>query len=170
MDHLHLNALAFPVVRGELSCARDAETEYRWGVEIHCQASTQFEDPGRPDDADEQPEDWTAGFEPYLYAQMLPLRATVPEELVGRSYVFPQSPDDDPPDWPGGLGWPFFCLYLAEHELAHPMRLTFTQRQGRRYRVEIVGRCSDGTAEYDLRVEAWLDWIGPDPTTQAPPS
>lgn len=93
---------------------------------------------------------------------MLPLQVESPEELVGRVYSFPQSPDDEPPDWPSGIGWPFFCLYLMEHDLAHPMRVSFTERRGRQYRIEIAGRYPSGGVVHDLRVAAWLDWQAPD--------
>lgn len=162
MDQLDLNSIAFPVRRGELCRVHDASTDYRWGVEIHCDESLQLDDRDWPDDREEGPLDWLAGCEPYLYAQMLPLRAASPDELVGRAYDFPQSPDDDPQDWPSGIGWPFFCLYLTEHSLAHPMRVAFTEKRGRQYRVEIAGRYPDGGVIYDLRVEAWLDWKATD--------
>ena len=161
MEQLYLNTIAFPVLRGELYGGRDT-TDYRWGIEINCGESPQLDYQNWPDDREEQPLDWLAGFEPYLYAQMLPLRVTSPEELIGRAYSFPQSPDDDPPDWPRGIGWPFFCLYLMEHYWAHPMRVAFTERRGRKYRVEIAGGYPDGGVVYDLRVAAWLDWVGPD--------
>lgn len=162
VDHLHLNTIAFPVLRGELYRARDASDDYRWGIEVHCGESPHLDYRSWPDDRDEGPLDWLAGSEPYLYAQMLPLRVTSPDELIGRAYSFPQSPDDEPADWPRGIGWPFFCLYLMEHDLAHPMRVAFTERRGGQYRVEIAGGYPSGGLVHDLRVEAWLDWQAQD--------
>lgn len=162
MDHLQLNTLSFPVLRGELNVERDAETDYCWGIEIHCGESPQLDFRNWPDDRKEQPLDWLASVEPYLYAQMLPLRVMSPDDLVGREFTFPQSPDDDSPDWPQDIGWPFFCLYLYEHDLVHPMKLTFAAKQGNQFRVEIAGRYSDGKVTHELHVAAWLDWIVPD--------
>ena len=162
MDHLYLNTIAFPVLRGELCRGRDASNEYSWGIEVHCCESTQLDYRSWPDDRDEGPLDWLAGSEPYLYAQMLPLRVASPDELVGRAYSFPQSPDDEPADWPSGIGWPFFCLYLMEHDLAHPMQVAFTERRGSQYRVEIAGGYPSSGLVHDLRVAAWLDWHAPD--------
>lgn len=159
MDHLYLNTIAFPVLRGELCGGRDTTTDYRWSIEIHCGESPQLDYRNWPDEREEQPLDWLAGLEPFLYAQMLPLRVASPEELVGRSYSFPQTPDDDPPNWPQGIGWPFFSLYLMEHAWAHPMRVTFIERRGQQYRVEIVGGYLDSGVVYDLRVTAWLNWL-----------
>jgi hypothetical protein len=162
VDYLYLNTIAFPVRRGELCVGRDASTDYRWDIEIHCDESPQLDCRNWPDDREEGPLDWVAGFEPYLYAQMLPLRVASPDDLVGRAYWFPQSPDDDPPDWPSGIGWPFFCLYLMEHSWAYPMRVAFTEKSGQQYRVEIAGGYPDGGVIYDLRVETWLDRVAPD--------
>ncbi len=160
MDHLYLNTIAFPVLRGELLGGRDTTTDFRWGIEINCGESPQLDYRSWPDEREEQLHDWLASAEPYLYAQMLPLRVSSPDELVGREYTFPQSPDDDPPDWPRGIGWPFFTLYLFEHYWAHPIRVAFTGKQGIQYRVEIAGSYPDGGMVYDMRVQAWLDWQG----------
>jgi hypothetical protein len=159
MDHLSLNTIIFPVLRGELSGGSDKTTDYRWSIEINCGESPQLDFRNWSDDRQEQPLDWLAGLEPYLYAQMLPLRVASPTELVGRTYSFPQSPDDESPDWPHGIGWPFFCLYLMEHVWAHPIQVTFTKRKGRKYRVEIIGGYFNCGVAYDLRVAAWLDWV-----------
>jgi hypothetical protein len=76
------------------------------------------------------------------------LRVESPDELIGRQYTFPQTPDDDPPDWP----------HLFEHDWAYPMRVAFTAKRDWQYRVEIAGGYPVGGEIYDLRVEAWLDW------------
>jgi hypothetical protein len=162
VDHLQLNTIAFPVLRGELLRGRDALDEYCWGIGVYCGESPQLDYRSWPDDRDEGPLDWLAGSEPYLYAQMLPLRVASLDELVGRAYSFPQSPDEEPTDWPSGIGWPFFCLYLTEHELVHPMRVAFTERRGGQFRVEIAGRYPSGGVVHDLRVEAWLEWQAAD--------
>ena len=104
--------------------------------------------------------DWLASAEPSLYTQMLPLPADAPDELVGRTYSFPQSPDDEPADWDRGVGWLFFCLYLFEHDLVYPTTVTFTAQREQQYRVIIAGSYPVGDGHYDLRVEAWLDWVG----------
>jgi hypothetical protein len=158
MDQLYLNTMAFPVRRGELYRGRDNSTDYRWCIEIGCDESPQLDYRHWSDDREEGPLDWLAGTEPYLYAQMLPLRVESPDELIGREFRFPQSPDDDPLDWPSGIGWPFFVLYLFEHCWAHPIRLTFTDKRDCQYRVVLAGKYLDSRVCYDLRVEAWLDW------------
>jgi hypothetical protein len=153
MDLLHLHNVTFPVVRGTLSKLRELG-DYCWDIEIYCGKSAQLD---YCDDRDEQELDWLVGSEPYLYAQLLPLRVGSPGELVGRRYSFPQSPDDSTADWEPNQ-WPFFCLYLTEHEYAHPMTLAFTAMRGRQYRVEIEGKLPVNNVRYDLRVHAWLDW------------
>src|SRR5688572_1503031 len=116
MDLLHFGSITFPVRSGELWRDRkNTTTDYAWGIEIHCDESSQLAVQAWLGDRAERPLDWLAGVEPYLYAQMLPLCAASPDELVGREYAFPQSPNDATPDWPGNIGWPFFCLYLHEH-------------------------------------------------------
>jgi hypothetical protein len=160
MDFLHLHTDAFPVQRGTLSCLRDEPSDYRWCLEIHSGPSTQQDDPNRSDDTEEVEMAWLAGAEPYLYAQLLPLRVDSPDDLIGRRYTFPQSPEDDPPDWEEAEQWPFFCLYTSEHDYVHPVSLTFTARREGQYRVEIEGRLPIDDTCYDLRVRAWLDWEG----------
>jgi len=41
----------------------------------------------------------------------------------------------------------------------YPTAVTFAEQQGQRYRVKISGHYPIGEAGYDLRVEAWLDWV-----------
>jgi hypothetical protein len=48
---------------------------------------------------------------------------------------------------------------MFEHDLAYPMTVTFTERQEQRYRVKIVGSYPIDERQYELRVEAWLDWV-----------
>ena len=109
--------------------------------------------------AEKEDEDfaWLEGAEPYLYAQMLPLEVAGPEELIGRRYTFPQSPDDDPPDWEAARQWPFFCLYTCEHDYAYPMTIAFLAKRDQHYRVEISGKVPLHK-EFDLRVKTWLRW------------
>ncbi len=156
MDELFLNSVAFPVRCGTLS---RNQVEAGWCIEIHCGESPQFDCRNGPNDREENGLDWLASAEPILYAQMLPLPADSPDELVGRTFSFPQSPDDEPADWDRGLGWLFFCVYLFEHDFVYPTTVTFTERQERRYRVKITGSYPVGAGHYDLRVEAWLDWV-----------
>jgi hypothetical protein len=160
MDQLLLNTVGFPVRSATLSRNRDDSGERSWCIEINCEESPQLDYRNWPDDRDEGELDWLAGAEPYLYAQMLPLPADSPDELVGRTYSFPQTPDDEPADWDRGVGWLFFCLYLFEHDLAYPVTVSFTERWGKRYRVKIAGFYPCGEARYNLRAEAWLDWAG----------
>jgi hypothetical protein len=154
MDLLHLDTLVFPVLRGTLSKLRNEPSDYCWDIEVHCGGSDQWDNPNCQVDPELE---WIAGAEPYLYAQMLPLRVASPEELVGRRYEFPQTPgspsEDGEPDQ-----WAFFVLYLHEHDQVYPMTLTFTERRDRQYRVEIAGQYPAIETWYDLRVEAWLDW------------
>jgi hypothetical protein len=151
VDLLHLDTLAFPVLRGSLLKLRDGSSDYCWGVEIHCGKAIELEE-GQESDLD-----YVLGLEAYLYAQLLPLRVSSPEELIGRRYSFPQSPDGDPADWEPGQ-WPFFCLYLWEHDYVHPTTLAFTAQRYRQYRVEIDGKYPVDGKCFDLRVQAWLDW------------
>src|SRR5579863_3015241 len=134
MDQLFLNAVGFPVRRGTLSRNRDEPGVRSWCIEIHCGDSPQLDYRAWPDDREEGELDWLASAEPSLYAQMLPLPADAPDELVGRTYSFPQSPDDEPADWDRGVGWLFFCLYLFEHDLVYPVTVTFTERREHQYR------------------------------------
>lgn len=158
MDQLFLNSIGFPVRSGTLSHNRGGGGVRSWCIEVHCGESPQLDYRHWPADREEDELDWLAGTEPSLYAQMLPLPADSPDELVGRTFSFPQSPDDEPADWDRGVGWLFFCLYLFEHDLVYPTTVTFAERRDQRYRVQIVGSYRVGERHYDLRVEAWLDW------------
>jgi hypothetical protein len=160
MDQLSLNSVDFPVRSGTLSRNRGEPGVRSWCIEIHCGESPQLDYRNWPDGREEQELDWLASAEPSLYAQMLPLPADSPDELVGRTFSFPQSPDDEPADWDRGVGWLFFCVYLFEHDLVYPTTVAFTERQEQRYRVKIAGSYPVGQGHYDLRAEAWLDWVG----------
>lgn len=148
MDYLRIGEFSFPVKRAVLSRLSDSGSDYCWNVEIECDgdASEVSEDDSDPP--------WYVGTEPSLYAQMLPLRVSHPDELIGREYSFPQTPDDNPADWPEGLGWPFFVLYAWEHDLVYPSRIAFLERQQGRYRVRIESSHVCGPTS--IRVEAWL--------------
>ncbi len=159
MDQLSLNSVGFPVRSGTLSRNRDEPGVRSWCIEIQCGESPQLDYSDWPDDRVEEELDWLAGAEPSLYAQMLPLPADSPDELVGRTFSFPQSPDDKPADWDRGVGWLFFCLYVFEHNLVYPTTVEFTERQEQRYRVKIAGSYPVGQGNYDVRAEAWLDWV-----------
>jgi hypothetical protein len=159
MDELFLNSVGFPVRSGTLSRHRDESGVRSWAIEIQCGESPQFDDRNRLDDNEETELDWLAGMEPCLYAQMLPLPADSPDELVGHSYLFSQSPDDEPADWDRGVGWLFFCIYLWEHDLVYPTTVTVTEKREKRFRVRITGYYPVNAGRYELRVEAWLDWI-----------
>lgn len=159
MDQLFLSSIGFPVRSGALSRNRDESGAQSWCIEIHCPESPQLDYRNWTDDREEAEVGWLAGAEPYLYAQMLPLPADSPDELIGHTYSFPQSPDDEPADWDRGVGWPFFCLYLFEHDLVCPTTVTFTERREQQVRVKIVGSYPFGEGHYDLRVEAWLNWM-----------
>jgi hypothetical protein len=100
-----------------------------WCIEIHCGESPQLDDCNWPDEREEQELDWLASAVPSLYAQMLPLPADSPDELVGRTFSFAQSPNDEPADWDRGVGWLFFGVYLFEHDLVDPATVAFTERQ-----------------------------------------
>jgi hypothetical protein len=159
MDQLFLNVVGFPVRSGTLSRNRNEPGVLSWSIEIYCEESPQLNYRNWPDDKEEGELDWLAGVEPFLYSQMLPLPADLTEELVGRSFSFPQSPDDKPADWDRGVGWLFFCLYSFEHDLIYPTSITFTQRQEQKNRVKIVSSYPANQTRYDLRIEAWLDWV-----------
>src|SRR3712207_8415003 len=58
-----------------------------WCIEIHCGESPQLDYRNWPDDKEEDELDWLASAEPCLYAQMLPVPADAPDELVGRTYA-----------------------------------------------------------------------------------
>ena len=156
MDQLFLNLVGFPVLKASFSRNRKSPG---WSIEILCAESPQLDYHGWPEDRSENEMDWLAGLELFLYAQMLPLPANSPDELLGQTYSFPQSPDDEPAVWDLGVGWLFFCLYTWEHDLVYPTTVTFTKRQEDRYRVKIIGSYRVGEGHYDLQVETWLDWL-----------
>jgi len=159
MDELFLNSVGFPVRNGTLSRQRDESDVASWSIEIHCAETPQLDYQNWPDDREELELDWLAGTEPSLYAQMLPLPVDSPAELVGRTFSFPQSPDNEPADWDRGVGWLFFCLYTWEHDLVFPTTVTFTERREQQYRVKIAGYYPANGTHYELRVEAWLDCL-----------
>jgi hypothetical protein len=159
VDQLFLNAVGFPVASGIISRSRDQSSAHSWCIEIQCEETPQLDYRNWPDDRDEQDSDWLAGAKPYLYAQMLPLPVDSPDELVGQTYSFPQSPGGNPSDWDRGVGWLFFCLYINEHDLVYPTTITFTERQEKRYRARISSSYPAGRSPCELRVEAWLDWV-----------
>ncbi len=160
MDCLFLNSIAFPVRRGTLFQGREQLGDYRWEIQIDCDSPPQPGGDYNPDYTTDDPHDVLSAAEPSIYAQMLPLCANAPEELVGREYHFPQSPDDEGQDYPVGLGWPYFVVYIWEHCPAGPMRVAFTGRDADRYRVDISGTWFDSGVSYDVRVQAWLNWEG----------
>lgn len=139
---------SFRVKRAVLSRISGEKSDYCWNIEIECGLDTTE----IPEDGDEPP--WYVGTEPSLYAQILPLRASHPDELIGREFSFPQTPDDDPADWPEGIGWPFFVLYAWEHDLVYPSRVMFLEGDGGRYRVRILSEHACGPTP--IVVEAWL--------------
>jgi hypothetical protein len=161
MDELFLSTVGFPVVAGTLSRnGPESALPGSWSIEIHCGESPQMDYRNWPDDRKEEELDWLASAEPCLYAQTLPLPADSPDELVGRTYSFPQSPDDTPADWDRGVGWLFFVLYLFQHDLVFPTTVSFTESREQRYRVKIASFRPIGETQYELTVEAWLDWVG----------
>ena len=159
MDQLFLDSVSFPVRNGTLSRNRDESGVRSWCIEINCGESPQLDYRNWQDDREEGELDWLASAEPYLYAQMLPLPADSPAELIGQTYSFPQSPNDSPANWDRGVGWLFFCLYLFEHALVYPMTIAFTEQRQQQYRVRLTGTYPVGERHHDLRVEAWLDWV-----------
>src|SRR5262249_31486158 len=138
---------------------RDESGVRSWCIEIHCGESQQLDYRSWSDDKDEGELDWLASAEPTLYAQMLPLPVDSPDELVGQTYSFPQSPDDEPADWERAVAWLFCRLYMFGRGRACPRTVTFTERQEQRYRVKIGGCYAIDERQYELRVEAWLDWV-----------
>ncbi|MFO0959547.1 MAG: hypothetical protein U0800_19285 [Isosphaeraceae bacterium] len=159
MDQLFLNSVGFPIRKGTLSRNRDDSVVRGWCIEIQCEESPQLDSRDWPDDREEDELDWMAGTEPLLYATMLPIPADSPDELVGRTFSFPQAPNDVPADWDRCEGWLFFCLYLWEHDLVYPTTVAFTERDGRRYRVKIDSSYPVGPGHDNLRAEAWLNWV-----------
>ncbi len=161
MDHLFLNTIAFPVLRGVLFRGRKDLGDYCWEVEVYCAQSPQLDNRNWPDDRVETVDDLLAGAEPLLSAQRLPLRVESPDELIGREYLFPPTPRPDPPDWKVALGWPFFFLHLwAGGCPTEQLRVAFTGKRDGQYRVEIDGGYVNSGVSYTLRVGAWLEWQG----------
>jgi hypothetical protein len=158
VDQLYLNTFGFPVQKGTLSRNPRAPNDYCWEIEIHCDESPQLNYRDWPDDRPEGQDDWLAGTPLLLAAQRLPLRVQSPDELIGRGYRFPP-PDDNPTEWSDDPCWPYFFLYVWEGAPAEPLYVTFTDKRDRQYRVEISGRYDSGGVSYELRVQAWLDWL-----------
>lgn len=159
MDHLFLNVIAFPVKRGVLHLGREELGKYRWGLEIYCGESPDLDYHNWPNDRVETADDVWAGASPLLSAQRLPLGVRTPDELIGREYLFPPTPEPDPSDWQAADPcWPFFFLSIWESCPTDPLRVAFTAKQDSQYRVEIKGAYSDSGVKYLLRVHAWLDW------------
>lgn len=110
----------------------------------------------------EQELDWVASTGVSLCAQMLPIPADSPDELLGRTFSFPQSPGDNTAEWDRGVGWLFFVLYVWEYDLVFPTTVSFTGRREQQYRAKIEGYYPANNTRYALRVEAWLDWQNTD--------
>src|SRR4051794_22301735 len=110
--------------------------DYCWELEVYCTESPQLDHGDWPDDRPSSPDDFLAGAEPPLSAQRLPLRVRSPDELIGREYLFPPTPEPDPPDWDTALGWPFFFLYTWEGCPTEQLRVAFTAKRDGLYRVE----------------------------------
>jgi hypothetical protein len=159
VDHLYLNTIGFPVQRGTLYRGRKVLDDYCWEIEIYCDESPQLDIQNWPDDRKETPDDWLAGTAIMLGAQRLPLRVECPDELIGRDYLFPP-PNDDPADWSSDPCWPYFFLYVWEGYPTGQLRVAFTAKRDRQYRVEISGGYPEVEVSYNLRVQAWLDWLG----------
>ena len=159
VDQLYLNTIGFPVQRGTLSRGRQDLGDYCWKIEIYCDESPQLDYRNWPDDREEGPDDWLAGTGLLLAAQRLPLRVRFPDELIGQEYLFPPTPDPDSPDWDTTLGWPFFFLYVWEGYPTEQLTVAFTDKRDRQYRVEIAGKYLTSEVPYQLRVQAWLDWL-----------
>jgi hypothetical protein len=152
VDFLHIDTIAFPVLRGVL-CKLDHEpNDGCWHFGLLCGKSAHWNNPNcgvRPG-----LEGITAA-EPYLHSRTLPLRALSPDELVGQRYEGSQ--DGEPA--PGEVG----LLLLSEHGRVWPLTVAFTAKRGRQYRVEIAGKHAVNGTSCDLRVEAWFDleeWTG----------
>lgn len=169
MDYLFLNTIAFPVRRGVLFRGREELGDYCWELEVYCDESPQLNFRNWLDDREEGPDNLLAGAEPLLSAQRLPLRVRTPDELIGREYLFPPTPEPDPPDWDTALGWPFFFLYVWEGCPTSQMRVAFTGKRDRQYRVEITGEYFNSGVSYALLVQAWLDWQGSEAESDAAP-
>ncbi|OWK38086.1 hypothetical protein [Fimbriiglobus ruber] len=159
VDYLFLNTIAFPVRRGVLSRGREELGDYSWELEVYCGESPQLDYQNWPDDRPETIDDLLVGAEPLLSAQRLPLRVRSPDELIGREYLFPPTPEPDLLD--GVTAWPFFFLYVWEGCATSQMQVTFTGKQDGRYRVEISGEYFNSGVSYALRVQVWLEWQQP---------
>jgi hypothetical protein len=155
VDYLYLNSIAFPVRRGVLLRGREELGDYCWELEIYCDESPRLDYRKWPDDRAETVDDLLAGAEPLLSAQRLPLRVQSPDELIGREYLFPPTPAPNLPDWDTSLGWPFFFLYVWEACPTSQMRVAFTGKRDRQYRVDIEGGYFNSGVSYALRVQAW---------------
>jgi hypothetical protein len=158
VDQLFLNTIGFPVQRGTLYRSPNDRGDYCWEIEIHCDESPQLDYRNWPDHRPEGPDDWLAGAEPMLGAQRLPLRVQSPDELIGRDYRFPPL-EENPAEWSDDPCWPYFFLYTWEGYPAEPLHVAFTGKRDQRYRVEIAGAYESGERTYELRVQAWLDWL-----------
>ena len=158
MDQLYLNSIGFPVQKGTLYCSPKAPNDYRWEIQIYCDESPQLNYENWPDDRPEGPDDWLAGTPLLLAAQRLPLRVQSSDELIGRHYRCPPL-EEDPAEWSDDPCWPYFFLYVWEGYPAEPLHVAFTGKRDRQYRVEITGTHKSGERTYELRVQAWLDWL-----------
>lgn len=154
MNILRLDSITFPVTSASIKRIPDIG-EYCWCIDVNCGSSPELNDEEWPEDREEQELDWVAGSEPYLYAQLLPLRVESPKDLAGRSYSFPQTPGDDPADWEPDQ-WPFFCLYLMEHDYVYPAVVKFSEDRNGRLYLEFEGKLPICGREYDLRVGTTL--------------
>ncbi len=151
MDHLYVDSISFPVKTARFSVGGK---DKGWSIEIYCDANEDLES-----EEDEKNETaFLIGTEPYFYAQMLPIPTEDPAATIGKAYTFPQRPDDDPAPWDRGIGWLFFCLYLWEHELVYPAKVTFLKNRGKKYRVKIEATYPRGKMNHRLAVETWLTW------------
>jgi hypothetical protein len=170
VDHLFLNTITFPVVRGVLYRGREELGDYRWELEVSCGESSQLDYRNWPDDRVKTADDLLAGASPLLSSQRLPLRVRSPDELVGREYLFPPTPEPDPSEWrDANPVWPYFFLYIWEGCPTEQLRVAFTGKRGRQYRVEIAGEYANSGVSYALRVQAWLDWQGAEAEPGAAP-
>jgi hypothetical protein len=158
LDQLFLNTIGFPVKNGTLYRGGQELGDYCWEIAIYCDESPQLDYRHWSEDREWGPDDWLAGTALLLSAQGLPLRVHSPDELIGREFVFPPTPEPEPPDWDASLGWPFFFLYVHEGFPTSQMRVAFTAKRDGQCRVEIVGGYPEGSVVYELRVQAWLDW------------
>jgi hypothetical protein len=158
LDQLYLNSLGFPVRKGTLYQSPKAPNDYRWEIEIYCDESPQLDYRDWAEDRPKGPDDWLSGTPLLLAAQRLPLRVQSPDELIGRAYRFPPL-EENLAEWSDDPCWPYFFLYVWEGCPAEPLQVTFTGKRDRQYRVEITGKYATGEVSYELRVQAWLDWV-----------